>query len=102
MNHINSKAIMTAEQVKRLKPYEEKLAKFTFTPRNIGYISAEDKNVIAAIYREITGTIASCGSCEVTWICKMNVWYQASKKKYETESEAPLVVRKSGQKKSKK
>lgn len=80
---LSSKALMTKQQVKEIKPFEKELSHFTFSPHNIGYCSEEMKKVLAPIYSEITGAEKPCSGCDNSWLCKMNVWYQASKDKFE-------------------
>lgn len=82
MSKSNGKAYLTLEQVDRLAVIEKELAQYTFNPKNVGWLNAQQADLCKAVYKEVTGVDAVCKSCNSDWLCRLNVWYIASKEKF--------------------
>lgn len=74
-----SKVKLTKDQMERLAPLEKQLSKFTFKPKNSGYLSHMEREVVAQVSYEVDGQKHTCRSCSMDWIRRVNYWYQNTK-----------------------
>lgn len=73
---------LSKEQFEMLKPFEETLAKFSFTPSKQSYLSRPTKERLLNIYEAVTGS-RSCGGCSgLDWVKRLSLWYSEAKETY--------------------